>query len=83
MFRQNCSNNQSLAEHSDILFSYTLLIINVIVHPFNAFSMASMASVLAFSAMPMESIKQMKVLRPQWVLISLYLGTVRVSMHCP
>jgi len=51
MFRQNCSNNQSLAEHSDILFSYTLLIINVIVHPFNAFSIASMASVLAFSAM--------------------------------
>ena len=41
-----------------------------------------MASVLAFSAMSMESMKQMKVLRPQWELISLYLGTVRVSMHC-
>ena len=47
------SKNQSLAEHSDVLFSYTSLIINVIVHPFSAFSIASMASVLAFSVKSM------------------------------
>ena len=39
---------------SDVLFSYTSLIINVIVHPFSAFSIASMASVLAFSVKSME-----------------------------
>ncbi len=47
------SKNYSLAEHSDVIFSYTSLIINVIVHPFSAFSIASMASVLAFSVKSM------------------------------
>ena len=53
MFRQNCSKNQSLAEDSDVLFSFTLLIVNVIVYPFSAFSIASLASVLAFSVKSM------------------------------
>ena len=41
MFRQNCSKNQSLAEHSDVIFSYIILIFNAIFYPFSAFSMAS------------------------------------------
>ena len=53
MFRQNCSKNQSLAEHSVSLLTYTSLIINAIIYLFNAASIASMASVLAFSAMSM------------------------------
>ena len=53
MLRQNYSKNQSLAEHSDVIFSYIILIFNAIYYPFSALSMASMASVLALSAMSM------------------------------